>query len=197
MPPASRAADSTARSVRRAGIAAAAAGALAAAVAACLVLVPVEDAPRRADAIVVLGGLGARPVIDEAVRLMDAGYADRVVVSDAFGGDTLPAHLCRTYPARFECVEPDPATTAGEARLIGQMADERGWDALLVVTRTYHVTRARMILDRCIAGELMVTGVDGELSVADRLHQVVYQSAATVVALARPGCGDTTERDEG
>jgi len=174
--------------LRRTIAATAAAGAVAVTVAAALVLAPVQDAPEQADAIVVLGGLGSRAVLDEATRLAEAGYADRVVVSDAFGGDRRPSRLCRTRPELYECVEPRPATTAGEARLVQRLASERGWTSLLVVTRTYHVTRARLILGQCVDAELRVLGAESDLTFGDGAYQILYQSSAAVRALIDPAC---------
>ena len=50
------------------------------------------------------------------------------------------------------------AYARGEARAVARMAAARGWRSVLVVTSTYHVTRARLLFDRCVAAHVWVTG---------------------------------------
>jgi uncharacterized SAM-binding protein YcdF (DUF218 family) len=38
------------------------------------------------------------------------------------------------------------------------MARTRGWTHVVVVTSTYHVTRARMLVRRCYGGEVSMVG---------------------------------------
>jgi uncharacterized SAM-binding protein YcdF (DUF218 family) len=38
------------------------------------------------------------------------------------------------------------------------MAAARGWSSVVVVTSTYHVTRARLLFDRCVDARVSVTG---------------------------------------
>lgn len=60
----------------------------------------------------------------------------------------------RSTPFRVLCFEAHPYSTQGEARAIGRLARERHWRHVVVVTSTFHVTRARMLVKRCYAGAL-------------------------------------------
>ena len=71
---------------------------------------PATNAPRRSDAIVVLGGSGPR--IPKGLALARAGYAPYLVISDP-GNE--PCHWA-VPNVKVICFVPDPSTTQGEAR---------------------------------------------------------------------------------
>jgi uncharacterized SAM-binding protein YcdF (DUF218 family) len=56
------------------------------------------------------------------------------------------------------CFTAVPFSTVGEARTVTQLAHERGWKSVVVVTSTFHVTRADMLFHRCFHGHLSVVG---------------------------------------
>ncbi len=125
---------------------------------------PTVDGPVRADAIVMFGGAGDR--FERVVALADAGYADVVVLSDPYSeehGDSRFEWFCRNddtrpeYPSRdYEaiCFDPEPQTTRGEARFVADLARERGWERVDLVTSVDQATRARMLLGRCWDGDV-------------------------------------------
>jgi uncharacterized SAM-binding protein YcdF (DUF218 family) len=123
------------------------------------VLWPVQDEPRRADAVVVLAGDHLR--LGKALELMTRRTAPTLVISDGLARGWRQANrLCRGGGGRFRvlCFRPDPYSTRGEARAVARMAAARGWRSVLVVTSTYHVTRARLLFDRCAGARVLVTG---------------------------------------
>jgi uncharacterized SAM-binding protein YcdF (DUF218 family) len=131
-----------------------------AAVVARFVLWPVQDAPRRADAVVVLSGDHLR--LGKALELMARRVAPTLVISDGLAPGWRQANrLCRGGARgrfRVVCFRPDPYSTRGEARAVARMASARGWRSVVVVTSTYHVTRARLLFDRCVDASVRVTG---------------------------------------
>jgi uncharacterized SAM-binding protein YcdF (DUF218 family) len=116
---------------------------------------PATDAPpRHADAIAVLyGGGGER--LDEALDLAEQGVAPVLVVSHGRKGTDLCG---REGPYEVVCFEPDPDRTQGEAQAVAELARERGWKSLVVVTSRYHAARARLLFGRCFDGTLNVVG---------------------------------------
>lgn len=58
------------------------------------------------------------------------------------------------------CFQPVPNTTRGEARALARLAEERGWRSVTVLTSTYHVTRARLLAERCFDGEVEAVGAN-------------------------------------
>jgi uncharacterized SAM-binding protein YcdF (DUF218 family) len=130
-----------------------------AAVVARFVLWPVQDAPGRADAVVVLAGDHLR--LGKALELMELRVAPTLVISDGLAPGWGEANrLCRGGGGRFRvvCFRPDPYSTRGEARAVARMAAARDWRSVVVVTSTYHVTRARLLFDRCTDARVGVTG---------------------------------------
>jgi uncharacterized SAM-binding protein YcdF (DUF218 family) len=116
-----------------------------------LFVFPPTDQPGRADAVVVFaGGDGER------LRLVRDGVAPVLVISDGGQPGSSRARVCRDRPAglRLVCVSPDPATTRGEARRFASLAEREGWRSLVLVTSTYHVRRASLLLGRCSDGQV-------------------------------------------
>ncbi len=84
-----------------------------------------------------------------------------LVISDGRAPGWVEANeLCASAAV---CFRPDPYSTQGEARWIATEAGRRGWDSIVVVTSTYHVRRARMVVERCYEGRLAVVGAEPPL----------------------------------
>jgi uncharacterized SAM-binding protein YcdF (DUF218 family) len=122
----------------------------------------VDAPPAHADAVVVLSG--ARDLrLDPALRLVGRRVAPVLAISGA-GRDPLwrKAHrLCaagRVGRTRVVCFMPVPFSTRGEARTVARLARARGWTRVVVVTSTFHVTRARLLFRRCYHGKLWFVG---------------------------------------
>jgi len=122
-----------------------------------------DSSPAHADAVVVLsGGLDRR--LDPALKLVREGVARTLVISSPNRGKWPKARaLCagRTRPApgvKVVCFQPQPFSTQGEARAVARLARAHGWKRVVVVTSTFHVTRARMLFERCYHDRLWVVG---------------------------------------
>ncbi|HEX7526307.1 MAG TPA: YdcF family protein [Gaiellaceae bacterium] len=141
-------------------------GLLAAWLAACAFLFVwprAASAPSRADAVVVLSG-ARNERLDPAIALVERGVAPLLVISSP-GKDPrwLKARrLCRagalSRSVRVLCFEAHPFSTRGEARAIARLAAARHWRRVVVVSSTFHLTRARMLIRRCYSGELTMVG---------------------------------------
>jgi uncharacterized SAM-binding protein YcdF (DUF218 family) len=134
-------------------------------IAATLVLFffPDEGAPPRADAVVVLSGTrGTR--LDGALKLMRSGIAPVLVISNDPETRVREAiHLCRAGRSEgfsVVCFRPRPANTRGEAEAVSELAARNGWRSIVLVTSRFHVTRARMLFERCFGGKVDAVGVD-------------------------------------
>lgn len=99
-----------------------------------------------ADAIVVLTGGQAR--VNEAVRLLEEGHADRLLISGVHPGTTreqLAAVTSSDMPLEKSSVDLDRVAlnTAGNATETANWVQKNGFGSLLVVTSAYHLPRAK------------------------------------------------------
>ncbi len=138
---------------------------LAAWLVACLVLFvwpPAETgAPAHADAVIVLSGSVER--LPPAERLIRDGVAPVLAISSVARTPKWKAalRLCRAgryAGARVLCFEATPYSTRGEAETVTRIARARGWRSLVVVSSTFHLTRAGMLFHRCYNGKLSLVG---------------------------------------
>lgn len=132
---------------------------------AVLFLFPRQDSPGRADAVVVLAG-SRHPRLAKGLELMRKRVAPVLVISDGFDPNWPEANrLCRRRSPKFRvvCFRPDPYSTRGEAEEVGRLARTRGWHSVVVVTSTFHVTRARMLFNRCVDGRVEAVGASYSL----------------------------------
>jgi uncharacterized SAM-binding protein YcdF (DUF218 family) len=141
------------------------AGLVAAWLVACLVLFvwpPAESAvPAHADVVVVLSGSKVR--LPPALALIRRGVAPVLAISTVQRTKHWPQaeRLCATHQyagARVVCFTAVPFSTRGEAETVTRLAHERGWRSVVVVTSTFHITRAHMLFKRCFHGPLSFVG---------------------------------------
>lgn len=160
-------------------------------VAGYLVIVdPTVNHPERADAVVVIGPPDANGRIDTALDLINHHVTSNLVISVMSEKQRLAKHLCTDPQDGFTvtCFLPHPATTRGEAEHVRELARQHGWHSIIVVTSTYHVSRARMIFDRCIDGSLYLVAARRHISIFDWAYQYLYQTGAYVKAALQSGC---------
>jgi uncharacterized SAM-binding protein YcdF (DUF218 family) len=141
------------------------AGLVAAWLSLCLVLFvwpPSEStAPAHAGVVVVLSGDKRR--LPPALALIRRGVAPVLAISTVERTRHWPLaeRLCaagRYRGARVLCFDAVPFSTQGEARTIGRLARVRDWASIVVVTSTFHVTRAKLLFDRCADVPVRVLG---------------------------------------
>lgn len=142
-----------------------------------LFVFPPTDEATAADAIVVFGGPGERTGYAWGLAGRD-DLAPTVVVS--IHDPTLCEPL-RREPEEY-CFTPDPPTTRGESRAFADLARERGWDRLIVVSSASQSMRARLRLGRCYDGDVEFVTVR-EHGFFAQLYRVVYENGAMLKAL--------------
>lgn len=133
-----------------------------------------EQAPRKADAIVVLSGSVPDRIL-EAVDLYDGGFAPMIVLcrepeNAGFRalrerGATLPRIYQLNLSVASQLGVPETAivvleraagSTFSEARVVLQYLAERGARSILLVTSKYHTRRAGMIYRHLAGGSIDV-----------------------------------------
>lgn len=162
----------------------------------------VTQEPEPADALLVLGPPDPTRVA-VAAQIMEAGLAPVAVVatpdpvpgtwpSDAEFLENRPYCDDPDLPYEVICFKPDPSTTQGEAMKLRELAEERGWDNVIVLTYRPHVARSQLIVDRCFDGTTQWPTFDYQenYSLFSRAtwREYIYQSAGFLKAWVTPGC---------
>ncbi|MCL9758321.1 YdcF family protein [Frankia sp. AiPa1] len=136
------------------------------------------------DAIVVLGGVDGG--LQKALRLSHEGYASTLVVSTPSSRSCPPAERAGTN-VRVICFRPDPFTTQGEGREVGQLAERYHWRSVIVTARRTQATRARLRVDRCFDGEVRMTAPS--MPLRSLPYNIAYEWGALIKALVlQPSC---------
>lgn len=155
-----------------------------------------DEEDLRADGIVVLTGAALR--IGDAVRLLDAGRAQRLLITGVNPATSREA-LNRQMPefARlFDCcidIGHSAQNTAGNAAEARDWVREYGFSSLIVVTSNYHLPRSLAEFSRAMPGvELVPYAVVSDsfrdsswLSDAAVLRLVVNEYVKYLASLAR------------
>jgi uncharacterized SAM-binding protein YcdF (DUF218 family) len=155
-----------------------------------LLVWPRTTPPDQADVVLVLaGGTGER--VPTGTRLAQAGVAPVLVLSN--GGDPASSWALgcqqRLPGVRVVCLTPRTPTTQGEVRAFAELAAREGWRSVALVTSTYHVRRAGLLLGRCFPGAVHAVGAPpaadlGREIVPLALHEGVGVLAALTVQRA-------------
>lgn len=119
---------------------------------------PDTDQPTHADAVIILSG-GPIERVPPALRLMDSGVAPTLVFVGT-PDQAMEVEWCQggRLPYEVVCLRPQPDSTREEARAAARLAEDRRWRTIVVVTATYHVTRAELLFRRCYNGSVALVG---------------------------------------
>ena len=118
-----------------------------------------DPLPEDADVILALAGNDHRALT--GMELLDEGAAPELVISFVARDAEDPkqataADICASPPRGVRCMDPDPDTTRGEAAVFAELAEEEGWDDVILVTAAFHARRAEATLQACTDAELSV-----------------------------------------
>jgi uncharacterized SAM-binding protein YcdF (DUF218 family) len=142
-----------------------------------------DETPAHADAVIVLSG--GRDRLPPALALIRRGVAPVLAISsvDRTKPWRLGNRVCaakRYDGAQVLCFEATPYSTRGEAETVERLVRQHRWTRIVVVTSTFHVTRAHLLFRRCFDGSLSVVGVPSTWwklprDWADETSKLVYQ----------------------
>jgi uncharacterized SAM-binding protein YcdF (DUF218 family) len=136
--------------------------------------------------IVVLGGGGGERLSTALALRGDDEQRDLIVSASAIDEWRATGGQCSPEP--ITCMVPDPVNTFGEATTVNDLAAENGWTHVTVVTSDFHVTRTRLLFDRCLDVPVRVVGAPTEPNIIERTYRIVREMAATAVSYLRGSC---------
>jgi uncharacterized SAM-binding protein YcdF (DUF218 family) len=145
-----------------------------------LYVMPRDDrVPPSADVVVVLGGAGPERA-ELGIELADEHDLDLVLSSSASIFARWQGRACNEDAI---CFEPSPENTAGEAQNMARMAEERGWEHVVVATSNFHTSRSRMLFRQCLgADRVTVIGRTAADRASDTTPRLMLREATGVVA---------------
>ncbi len=114
----------------------------------------INQAPQKADVIIILGGdTGIR--VEQGVELYQKGYADAIIVS---GGqlyhqltqaEAMKEHaVALGVPVKAVFMEPKAESTYDNALYSKQIMMQQNFTSAIVVTSNYHTRRSKFIFDK-------------------------------------------------
>lgn len=151
---------------------------------------PSRDVPQRTDAIVVLGGMSSER-LPVGLALRDQwGIQDLVIVTTGLPANAGSDEFCEAHDGdpQLDCFRPDPLNTRGEALRLRDLAAERGWTSVTVVTSDYHLQRAGTLMKQCIAADVHMVGTKPELSPGGWLWRFVVETGGLFDVWLGPEC---------
>lgn len=148
---------------------------------------PVDDAGA-VDAVVVLAG-DATARLPVAVGLAEAG-AGVLAVSVDDGPDNAAAREFCDEPGDLEvhCFAAESSDTRAEARALGELVGEQGWATVAVVTNSYHVVRAGLLIRRCTDAEVVMVDARSAMSLRRWIVGVAREIGGTAAAAVSRSC---------
>lgn len=139
---------------------------------------PASDQPQRVDAVVSLDGSAEAAREGTAISLVKHGYAPVLLFSQgAFRLTPCP----KVRGTTVVCFVPVPGRTVGEVEWVSRYARKHGWHSLMIVPGRAQVTRARLLMERCFSGHVLV--VPAPVPLWELPFQVLYEWGALVKAL--------------
>lgn len=151
---------------------------------------PPQAVPHRTDAIVVLGGLSKErlPVAQELRQDLDIPIL--VVSTTGLAGNLDGDALCHedVDDPDLICFRPVPLNTRGEAKALGQLIEQNGWESVTVVTSDYHLLRAGTLIRQCTSAEIQMTGSQPDLSAGAWMDRFVVETGGLIDAWVQPEC---------
>ncbi len=159
---------------------------------ACFLVVaePSVNKPAKVDAILVLGPPDVDGRVTEAYQLAAQHLAGTVVISVESDEQFRAKSACRNQNPAYQviCFQPSPKTTQGEAEEIGRLAAQHHWKSIIVVTSKYHISRARVIVERCLPGQVLMVAAPGKPSLTKWGYEFLYQTGAFAKAMLNRKC---------
>ena len=145
-----------------------------------LFISPPTDLPQHVDGILSLNGHGEPAREALAVSLAEKGYAPVLLFSQGVSTNNTP---CPKVPrVSVVCFADVTNNTRGEARWAAQYAERHHWHSLLIVPSRTQATRARLLVERCFSGQVVV--VPSAEPLWETPADVVHEWGGVLAALA-------------
>lgn len=137
------------------------------------------------DAVVALAGEPGRLAAAEVVHDRTGGtlvISQRLPDSEYYGTGGRQQRCADADGESVVCFVSEPYATRGEVRAVSDLAAERDWEDVVVVTSRYHLRRAGLLMDQCLPdADVTLVAADGSLRLDRVLREVVALGPAVTV----------------
>jgi hypothetical protein len=135
-----------------------------------LFVFPPTDGPAHVDGILSFNGSDEITRTALAVSLAEKGYAHVLLYSQ--GAATADTSCPKVPHVSVVCFVDVTNNTRGEAEWAGRYAERHHWRSLLIVPGRSQATRARVLVERCFSGRVIVVPPsESRPAVSDIVHQ--------------------------
>jgi hypothetical protein len=140
------------------------------------------------DAVIILAG-DAPTRLPVATRLAEEGEGV-LVVSVAEGEDNEPARILCDRPGNLtvHCFDSAGSDTRSEAQEVGRIVADQEWTRIAVVTNSYHVVRAGVLVRRCTEAEVRMVDARGHMPARRWVFAIAGEVGGLAESAVRHSC---------
>lgn len=151
------------------------------------------QAPKKADAVVMLGGASSERLLDAMLLRAELDASYLVISHTNTPGNASADDYCNTHSNKaiypdVICFTPHSMDTRGEAAALGDLAAEYHWKNVTVVTSIYHVQRAGTLMDQCINADVTMMSTAPQFSTWQWLRRFVIETGGILSVTVDPEC---------
>lgn len=151
------------------------------------------EAPQQADAVVMLGGASNERMLDAMMIRFDLKAPYLVLSNTDTKGNASADEYCdnhsnKTVYPDVICFDPEPMDTRGEARALAKLADEYQWKNMIVVTSTYHIKRAGLLMEQCVNANVTMMSTAPQFNTWQWFRRFVIETGGLIDVTLNPQC---------
>jgi uncharacterized SAM-binding protein YcdF (DUF218 family) len=143
------------------------------------------DAGAGADAVVVLAG-DSTARLRVAVGLAETGAGILAISVDAGRDNAAARALCDdSGDLEVHCFTAKGSNTRSEARALAGLVRQQEWTRIAVVTNSYHVVRAGILIRRCTDADVAMVEAQADMSLERWAVALVRESGGVLATVGR------------
>lgn len=150
-------------------------------------------APRQADAVVMLGGASKERMLDAMMIRFDLKAPYLVLSNTHTNGNSSADDYCDTHSNKkiypdIICFTPKPMDTRGEAVALAELATEYQWRNMIVITSTYHIKRAGLLMEQCVNANVTMMSTAPQFNAWQWFRRFVIETGGLLDVTLNPQC---------
>ena len=156
--------------------------------------------PKKADAVVMLGGASEERMLDAMMIRSDIKAPYLVLSNTNTNGNSSADDYCGTHSNKkiypdVICFTPKRMDTRGEAVALADLTTEHGWKDLIVVTSSYHIERAGLLMDQCVSANVTMSSTSPQFIAWQWLRRFVIESGGLMDVKIHPQCTSKNDKN--